>query len=234
APEGTKPVEIDYPRGQDSESSDTKTTFTGNGGPRIGNTFIKLLYALKFQSEQILFSNLVNSESQILYDRKPLDRVQKVAPYLTLDHDPYPSVVDGRIVWIVDGFTTSATYPYSKTVSMRDAIADANTPASAVAFDNINYIRNSVKATVDAYDGSVNLYAWDEEDPILKAWSKAFDGSVQPMSAISGELMGHLRYPEDLFKVQREVLSRYHVQDAGSFFTGQDFWTVSEDPSVES
>jgi len=234
APKDSTPVEIDYPRGQDSESSDTKTTFDGNGGPRIGNTFTKLLYALKFQSEQILFSNLVNSESQILYDRKPLDRVQKVAPYLTLDHDPYPSVVDGRIVWIVDGFTTSASYPYSKTVSMRDAIADANTPASAVAFDNINYIRNSVKATVDAYDGSVNLYAWDEEDPILKAWQKIYPSTIKPISDMSGDLMSHVRYPTDLFKVQRAMLGVYHIDDAGSFAQEDNRWQTPADPRVKT
>ena len=234
APKDAKPVEIDYPRGQDSETSDTKTTFDGNGGPRIGNTFVKLLYALKFQSEQILFSNLVNSESQILYDRKPLDRVQKVAPYLTLDHDPYPSVVDGRIVWIVDGFTTSASYPYSKTVSMRDAIADANTPASTVAFDNINYIRNSVKATVDAYDGSVKLYAWDEEDPILKAWQKIYPSTVKPISEMSGDLMSHVRYPTDLFKVQRAMLGVYHIDDAGSFAQEDNRWQTPADPRVKT
>ncbi|WP_193598455.1 UPF0182 family protein [Microbacterium sp. YJN-G] len=229
APDGETPVEIDYPRGQDG-ASDTKTTFTGDGGPRVGNTFIKLLYALKFQSEQILFSDLVNSESQILYDRDPRTRVQKVAPYLTLDRDPYPSVVDGRIVWIVDGFTTSSAYPYSKTVSMQDAIADSNTPASAVSFDNINYIRNSVKATVDAYDGSVKLYAWDEEDPILKAWQKVYPSTVQPISEMSGDLMSHVRYPTDLFKVQRAMMGVYHVDDAGSFAQEDNRWQTPEDP----
>ncbi|QMU97707.1 UPF0182 family protein [Microbacterium esteraromaticum] len=232
APEGTEPVEIDYPRGQDG-ASDTKTTFEGDGGPRIGNTFVKLLYAMKFQSEQILFSNLVNPESQILYDRDPITRVKKVAPYLTLDNDPYPSVVDGRIVWIVDGFTTSATYPYSKTVSLRDAIADSRTPASAVSFDNINYIRNSVKATVDAYDGSVKLYAWDDEDPILKAWQKVYPSTVEPISEMSGDLMSHVRYPTDLFKVQRDVLGVYHIDDARSFAQEDNRWQTPDDPRAK-
>ncbi|WP_309067040.1 UPF0182 family membrane protein [Microbacterium sp.] len=232
APEGTEPVEIDYPRGQDG-ASDTKTTFTGDGGPRIGNTFTKLLYALKFQSEQILFSNLVNSESQILYDRDPRTRVSKVAPYLTLDQDAYPSVVDGRIVWIVDGFTTSSTYPYSTTVSLRDAIADSRTPASAVAFDNINYIRNSVKATVDAYDGSVKLYAWDAEDPILKAWQKVYPSTVEPISKMSGDLMSHVRYPTDLFKVQRSILGVYHIDDARSFAQEDNRWQTPDDPRAK-
>ncbi|PYD00229.1 UPF0182 family protein [Microbacterium esteraromaticum] len=232
APEGTEPVEIDYPRGEDG-ASDTKTTFEGDGGPRIGNTFVKLLYAMKFQSEQILFSNLVNSESQILYDRDPKTRVQKVAPYLTLDNDPYPSVVDGRIVWIVDGFTTSASYPYSKTVSLRDAITDSRTPASVVSFDNINYIRNSVKATVDAYDGSVKLYAWDDEDPILKAWQKVYPSTVEPISEMSGDLMSHVRYPTDLFKVQRDVLGVYHIDDARSFAQEDNRWQTPDDPRAK-
>ncbi|WP_417554228.1 UPF0182 family protein [Microbacterium sp.] len=230
APKGTKPVEIDYPRGQDDKDKDTTTTFTGNGGPRIGNTFTKLLYALKFQSEQILFSNLVNSDSQILYDREPITRVQKVAPYLTLDHDPYPSVVDGRIVWIVDGYTTSSTYPYSQTVNMQNAIADSTTPASAVAFDNVNYIRNSVKATVDAYDGSVKLYAWDDQDPILQAWEKIYPSTIRPISEMSGDLMSHVRYPTDLFKVQRNILGTYHIDDAGSFAQEDNRWQTPPDP----
>ncbi|OIU87805.1 UPF0182 family protein [Microbacterium sp. AR7-10] len=232
APEGTEPVEIDYPRGEDG-ASDTKTTFDGDGGPRIGNTFVKLLYAMKFQSEQILFSNLVNSESQILYDRDPKKRVEKVAPYLTLDNDPYPSVVDGRIVWIVDGFTTSASYPYSKTVSLRDAIADSRTPASVVSFDNINYIRNSVKATVDAYDGSVKLYAWDDEDPILQAWQKVYPATVEPISEMSADLMSHVRYPTDLFKVQRDVLGVYHIDDARSFAQEDNRWQTPDDPRAK-
>ncbi|MFJ4044782.1 UPF0182 family protein [Microbacterium sp. NPDC089987] len=232
APKDTDPVEIDYPRGEDG-ASDTKTTFDGDGGPRIGNTFVKLLYAMKFQSEQILFSNLVNSESQILYERDPKKRVEKVAPYLTLDNDPYPSVVDGRIVWIVDGFTTSASYPYSKTVSLRDAIADSRTPASVVSFDNINYIRNSVKATVDAYDGSVKLYAWDDEDPILKAWQKVYPATVEPISEMSGDLMSHVRYPTDLFKVQRDVLGVYHIDDARSFAQEDNRWQTPDDPRAK-
>ncbi|MEJ1087364.1 UPF0182 family protein [Microbacterium sp. Mu-80] len=233
APEGTDPVEIDFPRGQDG-ASDTKTTFEGDGGPRIGDTFRKLLYAMKFQSEQILFSNLVNDESQILYDRDPKERVQKVAPYLTLDNDPYPSVVDGKIVWIVDGFTTSATYPYSTTVSLQDAIADSRTPASVVAFDNINYIRNSVKATVDAYDGSVTLYAWDEEDPILEAWQNIYPTTVKPISEMSGELMSHVRYPTDLFKVQRDVLGVYHIDNANAFAQEVNRWQTPDDPRAEN
>ncbi len=233
APEGSDPVEIDYPRGKDGQS-ETKTTFDGDGGPQIGDTFTKLLYALKFQSEQILFSNLVNDDSQILYDRDPKTRVQKVAPYLELDSDPYPSVVDGRVVWIVDGYTTSSTYPYSTSVSLSDAIADSNTRAPNLVIDEINYIRNSVKATVDAYDGSVTLYAWDEADPILQTWQKVYPSTVKPISEMSGQLMSHVRYPTDLFKVQRDILGVYHIDTAGSFAQQDNRWQTPNDPRSES
>ncbi|MDO8381889.1 MAG: UPF0182 family protein, partial [Microbacterium sp.] len=182
APEGTTPVELDYPRGSEDGQSETKTTFEGDGGPKIGTLFDKLIYALKFQSTDILLSDYVNEDSQILYDRDPKTRVQKAAPYLDLDNDPYPSVVDGRIVWIVDGYTTASTYPYSRTVSLSDAIADTTNPTPRFTIDDINYIRNSVKATVDAYDGSVTLYAWDPEDPLIQAWQKVYPNTIKPIS----------------------------------------------------
>nr|WP_308195618.1 UPF0182 family protein [Agromyces cavernae] len=231
APEGADPIELDYPAGGENERQ-TQTTFEGDGGPALDNLFTKLVYALKFQSEQIFLSDEVTNESQILYDRDPIQRVQKVAPYLTLDSDTYPSVVDGRMVWIVDGYTLSDQYPYSNKVSMSDAIADSEGVAPTLAFDEVNYIRNSVKATVDAYDGSVTLYAWDDEDPILQTWQKVFPATIEPMSEMSGELMSHVRYPADLFKMQRAVLGRYHVTEAGSFYSRDDAWTTPKDPTA--
>ncbi|MCU1527241.1 MAG: hypothetical protein JWP75_1004, partial [Frondihabitans sp.] len=213
---GLNKVELDYPSGNDDNGNNATTTYAGNGGPKLDNAFTKLIYAIKFQSEQIFLSNAVNSKSQILYDRDPATRVQKVAPYLTLDSDPYPAVVNGHVVWIVDGYTTTNQYPYSQQRSLSESIADTYTPAPAYATDQINYIRNSVKATVDAYSGKVTLYAWDKSDPILQTWEKVFPTTVKPMADMSGTLLSHVRYPEDLFKVQREVLGTYHVTDAGS------------------
>lgn len=233
APADAEPVELDYPVGGDA-GGETKTTFEGDGGPSLGSVFNRLIYALKFQAEQILFSDYVNEESQILYDRDPLTRVQKVAPYLTLDSDPYPSVVDGRVVWIIDGYTLSANYPYSSTVSLASAISDSSNPAPRFALDDINYIRNSVKATVDAYDGSVKLYAWDEEDPLLEAWQNVYPSTVLPISEMSGELMSHVRYPTDLFKVQRTVLGVYHVDDANSFYQSDNRWQTPNDPQADT
>jgi uncharacterized membrane protein (UPF0182 family) len=232
APEDTEPIELDYPIGSDG-GTDTRTTFTGDGGPSVGNVFNRLIYALKFQSEQILFSDAVNEESQILYDRDPRQRVEKVAPYLTLDSDPYPTVVDGRIKWVVDGYTTSANYPYSRGVSLSQAIADTNNPAPRYALDDINYIRNSVKATVDAYDGSVTLYAWDDEDPVLQAWQKVYPSTLRPYSEMSADLMSHVRYPTDLLKVQRAMLGVYHVDDARSFIQQDNRWATPNDPQSE-
>ncbi|GAA4767121.1 UPF0182 family protein [Microbacterium gilvum] len=230
APEGTEPVELDYPAGEEG-ASQTNTTFEGDGGPSVGSFFHRILYALKFQSEQILFSDYVNEDSQILYDRDPLTRVQKAAPYLTLDSDPYPSVVDGRIVWIVDGYTTSATYPYSSQVSLSQAISDSTNPTPNLLIDEINYIRNSVKATVDAYDGSVTLYAWDEEDPVLQTWQNIYPSTLKSIDEMSGELMSHVRYPTDLFKVQRAMLGTYHVDNARAFYQRDNAWTTPNDPT---
>ncbi len=230
APEGSADIELDYPRGT-GESAQTKTTFSGNGGPNIGNPFNRLIYSLKFQSTDILFSDGINQDSQILYDRNPIDRVQKVAPYLELDNDPYPSVVDGRIVWIIDGYTLSANYPYSSIVSLRDAISDTTNTTPRVALDDVNYIRNSVKAIVDAYDGSVTLYAWDETDPLLQAWQKVYPSTLKPIADMSGDLMSHVRYPTDLFKVQRAMLGTYHVDDAQSFYQRDNAWKTPDDPT---
>ncbi|MFT4307261.1 MAG: UPF0182 family protein, partial [Microbacterium sp.] len=230
APEDTAPIELDYPSGTDG-SSETKTTFTGDGGPSLGTWFNRLVYALKFQSEQILFSDYLNEDSQILYDRDPLERAQKVAPYLTLDSDPYPSVVDGRIVWIIDGYTTSDAYPYSTSTSMSQAIEDANNEDPQVALDTINYIRNSVKITVDAYDGAVTLYAWDDTDPLLQAWQNVYPSTLKSISDMSSELMSHVRYPTDLFKVQRTMLGVYHVDDAQSFYQQDNVWATPADPT---
>ena len=180
-----------------------------------------------------MLSNLINSESKILFNRNPRERVAKVAPWLTLDADPYPAIIDGKILWIIDGFTTSAGYPNSRVVNLAntgDALTSTNNTFS-LNNRNINYIRNSVKATVDAYDGTVSLYKWDDTDPVLAAWSKAFPGTVKPKSEISAGLLSHIRYPEDLFKVQRDILSAYHVKTADAFYGGQDFWRVPLDPS---
>jgi uncharacterized membrane protein (UPF0182 family) len=234
-PKTDTPVEFDYP--DDASANGQKNyTYTGKGGVPMGGLFKKLLFAIQYQEQRIVLSSLINSESKILYNRSPRDRVAKVAPWLTLDGDPYPAIVDGKIKWIIDGYTTSSGYPYSQTTGLGAATADALTANSGAVTaqrnQNINYIRNSVKATVDAYDGTVVLYQWDEKDPVLKTWMKAFPNTVTPKSEMSKELLEHIRYPEDMFRVQRDVLSSYHVQTAPAFYGGQDFWRVPRDPST--
>jgi uncharacterized membrane protein (UPF0182 family) len=229
------PVEFDYP--DDASANGQKNvTYSGKGGVPVGSTINKLLFAIKYQEQRILLSSLINKDSKILFERNPRDRVAKVAPWLTLDGDPYPAIVDGGIQWIIDGYTTSASYPYSQTTTLSTATTDALTANSgavtAQANRNVNYIRNSVKATVDAYDGTVTLYQWDEKDPVLATWMKAFPGTVTAKSKISADLLNHIRYPEDLFRVQRDVLSSYHVKTADAFYGGQDFWRVPRDPST--
>ncbi|WP_237566013.1 UPF0182 family protein [Ornithinimicrobium cerasi] len=236
APEGAEPREIDYPS-SGSTTGEVRNTYEGGGGVAIGDFLRRAAYAVKYRQVEILLSDSLNEQSRILDHREPRDRVERVAPWLRLDGNPYPAVVDGRVTWIIDGYTVSSRYPYSQMEELGEVTADSLQTANnveSIGSGQVNYIRNSVKATVDAYDGTVNLYAWDEEDPLLMAWSSAFDNSVRPMSEIDGSLMSHLRYPEDLFKVQRSVLTRYHVSDASSFFGGQDFWAVSEDPTVET
>ena len=228
APEGAEPLELDFPAGE-GENDQTYNTFSGDGGPMISGIIPRLAYALKFQSEQILLSDAITSESQILYDRDPRQRVAAVAPFLELDSDVYPAVVDGELLWIVDGYTTSNNYPYSRSEELAQIVSDSNSPGVFLR-GQVNYIRNSVKATVDAYDGKVTLYEWDEKDPILKTWMKVFPDTIQPLSSMSGELLSHVRYPADLFKVQRALLGSYHVDEAGAFYSQQDAWMTPNDP----
>ena len=227
------PVEFDYPD-DTSPNGQRNYTYTGSGGVPVGSLINKVIFALKYQEQRILLSNLINKDSKILFERNPLDRVAKVAPWLTLDGDPYPALVDGKIMWIIDGFTTTSGYPYSRQSVLSNVIADIPSSATIGTQRNrtVNYIRNSVKATVDAYNGTVTLYEWNEKDPVLKTWAKAFPNTVKPKSEISAQLLEHIRYPEDLFRVQREILSSYHVKTAEAFYGGQDFWRIPRDPST--
>ncbi|MEV5958735.1 UPF0182 family protein [Streptomyces sp. NPDC051987] len=227
--------EIDY----SDDSGEKTTSYAGKSGVSLSSPINRAAYAVAFNEPQILYSGAIGKGSRILYNRTPKERVEAVAPWLTIDGDAYPAVVKGRIQWIVDAYTTSNGYPYASRTTLGDTTADSltatNNSRAVVAQQNqVNYIRNSVKATVDAYTGEVKLYQWDTEDPVLKTWMKAFPGTVQPRSAISQDLMDHLRYPQDLFKVQRELLTRYHVTDAQTFLTGSEVWQVPDDPTNNS
>ncbi|WP_370416853.1 UPF0182 family protein [Streptomyces fradiae] len=223
--------ELDY-----EENGEKTTSYQGDSGVSLFSAFNRAAYAVAFSEPQILYSGAIGDGSRILYNRTPKERVEAVAPWLTIDGDAYPAVVNGRIQWIVDAYTTTNGYPYASRTTLGESTADAltvgNQQRAVVAQQNqVNYIRNSVKATVDAYDGTVNLYQWDTQDPVLKTWMKAFPGTVKERSAIKPDLLAHLRYPQDMFKVQRELLTRYHVQDPAQFYSGSDAWQVPDDPT---
>lgn len=215
-------------------NTETKNyTYGGTGGVDIGNWLTRSVFAAKFAERNFLFSSVIGPNSKILFNRDPARRVEAVAPWLTTDSTVYPAIVNKRMVWIVDGYTTLDNYPYSELTSLSSATADSNEVAvnRMLPDKQVSYIRNSVKATVDAYDGTVTLYEQDEHDPVLQAWMKVFPDTVKPKSAISKELSEHLRYPEDLFKVQRMLLAKYHVNDPVTFFSTSDFWDVPLDPN---
>ncbi|MGV0741696.1 UPF0182 family protein [Mycolicibacterium sp. XJ870] len=215
-------------------NTETKNyTYSGSGGVPVGNWMARAVFAAKFAERNFLLSNVIGENSKILFNRDPAERVEAVAPWLTTDTSVYPAIVNKRMVWIVDGYTTLDHYPYSELTTLSSATADSNEVAvNRLAPDKqVSYIRNSVKATVDAYDGKVTLYAQDEQDPVLQAWMKVFPDTIKPKSDITPELQEHLRYPEDLFKVQRALLAKYHVDDPVKFFTNADFWDVPLDPN---
>ncbi|MEW2381682.1 UPF0182 family protein [Micromonospora sp. NPDC047707] len=230
------PAEFDRPVGEGGDNGpESYYTYTGSGGVEIGSFPRRLLYAIKEQESNFLLSEAVNENSKLLYVRNPRERVEKVAPFLTVDGDPYPAVVGGRVQWIIDGYTTAATYPYAERINLQTETTDelTNRGTFQLARENVNYIRNSVKATVDAYDGTVTLYEFDDSDPVLKAWNKAFGGDlVKPKAEIPADLSAHFRYPADLFKVQRNLLTRFHVTNPGDFYSGQDFWQVPNVPDA--
>ena len=218
------------PREYDTDAS--KYTYTGAGGVRIGNWFNRTVFATRFTQHRILFSRDIGSDSKVIFHRDPKDRVQRVAPWLTTDADAYPAVVGGRIVWIVDAYTTLDTYPYAQRASLEGQVSG---PAGSLSTGKeVSYARNSVKATVDAYDGTVSLYQVGRDDPVLRAWMRAFPGTVKPEDEISDELRAHFRYPKDLFKVQRELLAKYHVDEPREFFTTNAFWSVPSDPTDDA
>ena len=192
--DGAEDKELDRPTS--SGEGETTTTYSGTAGVPISSMTRKLLYAIKYGEPNFLLSDVINENSKILYERDPSDMVRKVAPWLSVDQDPFPAMVDGKVVWLLDGYTTTNQYPQAEKDSFESMTTDSLTTNSAfrgLPTDEINYIRNSVKAVVDAYDGTVTLYAWDEEDPLLKAWSGAFPGTLRPRSEIPQELLDHMR-----------------------------------------
>jgi uncharacterized protein len=236
-PGSSNDLEFDYPSNNGSAGA-AHTTYAGGGGVPIGSRFNRFLYAVKLGDPNIFFSSEINSGSKLLTIRNPRSRVAQVAPWLTLDGDVYPAVVDGHGEWVVDGYTSTSNYPASQRINLRSATTNSLTKTGSTVVQpntSVNYLHNSVKATVDAYTGKVTLYSWNQAaqpDPILQTWESAFPGLVQPESSIPADLLPHLRYPQDLFNVQRSLLTNYHVTDPRDFYSGSAFWRIPNDPTV--
>jgi len=204
--------------------------YDGHGGVPLSGPLRRAAFAVRFRDVNLLISSNITAGSRIVFYRDIRDRVEKAAPFLQWDGDPYVAVVGGRIVFIRDGYTTTDAYPYAERIQMAVA-ARRDAPGDRGVHGRANYIRNSVKAVVDAYDGTVTLYAFDETDPLLRAWRRAFPGLFTARSAIPPELHAHLRYPEDLFSIQANRYASYHIDQAKDFYSKQDFWALPEDRS---
>lgn len=220
---GTQREEVDY---LDNAGETVPFTYDGKGGVPVGSPLRKVAFAARFGDWNILISNFVTEGSRIMYVRDVRERVRTVAPFLRFDTDPYPVVTEGRIVYIVDGYTTTDRYPNAQQADT------SGLPAGSGLNHRFNYVRNSVKAVVDAYDGTVKLYVVDPDDPIVEAYRKAFpdlfvDGDQLPM-----DLRDHLRYPEDIFRVQTNMWGRYHISDVQGFYERTNAWSVAQDPGV--
>ena len=199
-------------------------TYEGSGGVQLNSVFRRLAFALNFLDYNLIGSSAVDDDARLMWIRSVRDRVEKVAPFVSFDADPYPVAVDGNVLWVVDGYTTSSRYPYAQNADIRQLSSN-----SGLGYE-FNYVRNSVKAVVNAYDGSMTFYIIDPEDPIIRAWASAFPDLFVSIESMPTELREHLRYPEDLFRVQTEAYSKYRL-DADEFFDRLGAWSVAQAPS---
>ncbi len=199
----TRAEEFDYPVGDSNEYS----RYDADSGIRMGYLFRRLLFATRFNDSKIIFSRDITPDSRMLFARDIRERVRRIAPFLQYDGDPYAFIADGRLMWLIDGMTTSTAYPYAERFG-----------------DHLNYIRNSVKVSIDAYTGEVNFYLIDPDDPIAVTYAKVFPGLFRPASEMPESIRQHLRYPEDLFKIQTRMYAMYHMTDPEVFYNKEDLW----------
>jgi uncharacterized protein len=224
-------------RGEYNASDGPRISYKGGGGVSLSSVFTRLAFAVNYKQTNFLLNDAASAKgARIIFNRDPRLMVQRVAPFLKVDGDPYPFVgPNGDIQWMVDGYTTMNNFPYAQRNSLSTLTSDSlsnNDKTAQQPNDQINYVRNSVKATVDAYTGKVTLYAWDPTDPLLQTWMKVFPNLVQPRSSMPAGVLAHVRYPEDLFKVQRSLLGTYHVDNPQTFYSSSDRWTVPVDPNA--
>jgi len=203
----TQTQEFDYPRGNTNEY----INYDGEGGVLLDSSVKKVFMALKFSDLKLLLSSDITSDSKIMFNRNIAERIHKITPFLRLDGDPYIVIDNGRLKWIVDAYTVSGNYPYSE------------------KFGGINYIRNSVKVVVDAYDGDVTYYVMDTEDPIIMTYVNIFPQQFKKYEQMPNSLKAHIRYPEDLFKIQSQIYSTYHMDDINVFYNKEDAWQIPKE-----
>lgn len=221
---GTSLDEIDYPVQGQQGAPETKYKYTGSGGIQLSNWFIKAAFSFKLGDFNLLISDAVSDNSKLIFRRTVADRVSMIAPFLRYDNDPYLVVADGKLYWMLDGYTTTDKYPHSQPFGDRRVIG------------GFNYIRNSVKVVVDAYDGTTSFYLVDKPsiDPIAQTYANIYPGLFKPLSQMPASLRAHLRYPEDLFSIQTQMYGTYHVSDTTQFYNNQDLWQVPSDPRPAS
>ena len=209
----TKAREFDYPKGD----KNVYTTYQGKGGIHIKSFFRRLLFAIEFLDPQILFTTYLNPESRIMFKRRISRRTNAIAPFLDYDGDPYLVVSSGKLYWIQDAYTTSAMYPYSQRYQ------------GTLKKRRLNYIRNSVKVTIDAYNGDVAFYMIDEKDPIVKTYARIFPDLFKPFKEMPTDLKAHIRYPKDLYNIQMETYTKYHMEDVQVFYNQEDLWQIPDE-----
>ncbi len=214
----TEASELDYEEADGQ--GQVLTEYDGEAGVPINSLMRRAAFALRFNDYNLLLTNLLRDDSSILYNRQVSERVQEVAPFLTLDDSPYPAVENGRVKWIIDAYTTSNQYPYSERTEL----------AQEAGSQPVNYVRNSVKVTVDAYDGDVTLYRVEDDDPVLDAWEGIFPDLFTPGEE-AGDIANNFRYPQDLFRLQSDLYQAYHILDAPEFYNRADEWDIPGDPA---
>ena len=217
--------EVDYPLSTEGQSV-AYTNYSGDGGVGIGSFFRRLGFALRYSELNLLISNQLSDDSKLIMERNVVSRVKKAAPFLYTDNDPYLALIDGNLFWIIDMYTVSDKYPYAQPADTRRINENSGLPI------NFNYLRNSVKAVVNAYDGTMNFYVVDENDPLILSYKDIFPNLFTPKNAMSSELLEHIRYPEDLFTIQSDMYRDYHMIDPRVFYADEDPWVIPSDSST--
>ncbi len=217
--------EVDYPLSTEGPSV-AYTNYSGEGGVGIGSFFRRLGFALRYSELNLLISNQLSDDSKLIMERNIVSRVKKAAPFLYTDNDPYLALIYGDLFWIIDMYTVSDKYPYAQPADTRRINENSGLPI------NFNYLRNSVKAVVNAYDGTMNFYVVDEEDPIISSYVEIFPELFSSRELMSNELLDHIRYPEDLFTIQADMYKDYHMIDPKVFYADEDPWEIPSDAST--